>query len=173
MRFLHIKGITTKADFAQENGVEYRYRLEITKVGASLTPQTVCFIMQNPSNAGEREADKSVQFLEKNVFEMNLPEFKDIERLVIVNQYARIQTNSFLGLPSDIGLRNDEAIREAIRDSDIVVIAWGSSNRFEGRKRFVLDLINKSTSKTIYKTKMHPSRGRHADFILPLSARLT
>lgn len=170
MRFLHIKGVTAKADFAQENGVDYRYRLEITRISASPTPRTACFIMQNPSYAGEQEADKSVKFLERNVFELNLPEFKDVGRLVVVNQYARIQTNRFLGLPSDVGLRNDRAILEAIRDSEILVIAWGSSNRFEDRKRFILDLVKKSTDKTIYKTKMHPSRGQYAGFILPLNA---
>ena len=62
MRFLHIKGVTAKADFAQETGIDYRYRLEITRVGASRTPRTACFIMQNPSYAGEQEADKSVLF---------------------------------------------------------------------------------------------------------------
>ncbi len=170
MRFLHIKGVNAKADFAQENGIDYRYRLEITRVGAARAPLTACFIMQNPSYAGEQEADKSVQFLEKNVFELNLPEFNDVGCLVVVNQYARIQTNGFLGLPSDVGLRNDQTIREAIRDSEIVVVAWGSSNRFEDRKRFILDLIKKSTDKTIYKTKMHPSRGRYASFILPFDA---
>ena len=170
MRFLHINGVTAKADFAQENGVDYRYRLEVMRVGASRTPPTACFIMQNPSYAGEQEADKSVQFLEKNVFELNLPEFKGVERLVVVNQYARIQTNGFLGLPSDVGLRNDKAIHDAIRDSEILVIAWGSSNRFEDRKRFILDLVNKSSGKTVYKTKMHPSRGQYAGFILPLDA---
>ena len=170
MRFLHIKGVTAKADFAQENGIDYRYRLEINRVGASRAPRTACFIMQNPSYAGEHEADKSVQFLEKSVFELNLPEFKGVGSLVVVNQYAKIQTNGFLGLPSDVGLRNDKTIREAIRESEIIVVAWGSSNRFEDRKRFILDLITKETGKTIYKTKMHPSRGQYAGFILPLDA---
>jgi len=124
--------------------------------------------MQNPSYAGEEEADKSVQFLEKNIFGLNLPEFQDVGRLIIVNQFARVQTNGFVGDPIEIGERNDLAITNDITESDIVLVAWGSSNRFEERKKFVLEHLRSQKSKRLYQTKMHPSRGRYRGFILPL-----
>lgn len=169
MRYLHIKNVTAKAQFATENGLKYRYRLDITKVGASSSPKTACVVMQNPSYAGEEEADKSVQFMEKNVFEKDLPEFKGVERIIVVNQFARIQTNDFVGLSSDIGTKNDKAIETALAETEIIIIAWGASNRFEARKEFVLSLLKRMQGKQFYKTKMHPSRGRYADFIQPLS----
>ncbi len=167
MRHLHVKNVTVKAQFAR--GRRYRYRLEITKIGAAKAPKTACVVMQNPSYAGEEAADKSVQFMEKNVFELGLPEFKDVERLIVVNQFARIQTNDFVGLPSDIGRKNDQAIEFALKESKIIIIGWGVGNRFEARKEFVLGLLKRMRSKKLYQTRMHPSRGRYAQFIQPLS----
>mgnify|MGYP007056835191 CR=1 FL=1 len=69
IRYLHIQNVTAKAHFEKEGDVLFRYRLEIIKTGASLSPKTACVVMQNPSYAGEDVADKSVQFMEKNVFE--------------------------------------------------------------------------------------------------------
>ncbi len=169
MRYLHIKGVTAKAQFATEGNLRYRYRLEITRVGASRCPKTACVVMQNPSYAGEDEADKSVQFMEKNVFELELPEFKGVERLIVVNQFARIQTNGFAGLPSDIGAKNGKAIEAALEESEIIIIGWGARNRYEKRKEFVFDLLKRIRGKQLCKTRMHPSRGRYAGFIQPLS----
>ena len=66
MRYLHIKSVSASADFDTEGGDSYRYRLEVKSVDAPRSSRTVCVVMQNPSYAGEHEADKSVQFLEKN-----------------------------------------------------------------------------------------------------------
>lgn len=123
--------------------------------------------MQNPSYACEEFADKSVQFMEKVVFEKGLPEFRGVRRLIVVNQFAKIQTNDFQGLPDEIGSLNDAAIKSALEESDIVILGWGSSNRFEERKAFVLGLLGETKDKTIFKTRMHPSRGRYKGFIQP------
>lgn len=168
MRHLHINNVVAKAHFATEGGQNYRYRLEITKLGASKSPKTVCAVMQNPSYAGESVADKSVQFLEKNVFERGLPEFKGVERLIVVNQFARIQTNGFVGLPNDLGRKNNKAIETALNEAHIILIAWGSGNPFTARKEFVLGLLPRLRGRELYKTRMHPSRGRYAGFIMPL-----
>lgn len=123
--------------------------------------------MQNPSYASEEVADKSVQFMEKVVFEKELAEFQGVCRLIVVNQFARIQTNGFRGLPEEVGPENDVAIREALEESDIVIIGWGSSNRFEERKAYVLGLLHDMPQKRVLKTRMHPSRGRYEGFIQP------
>lgn len=161
----HISDVSVLAQFAWEAGVQYRYRLEVARGGTS--GKTVCVVMQNPSYASEDVADKSVQFMEKVVFEKGHPEFDGVSRLIVVNQFARIQTNGFRGLPEEIGVQNNAAIREALQESDIVVLGWGSSNRFEERKAYVLGLLQDMPQKLVLKTRMHPSRGRYDGFILP------
>lgn len=163
MIYRHINGVSVAAQFAREAELQYRYRLEIRLRSAA--GKTVCVVMQNPSYASEDVADKSVQFMEKIVFEKGLPEFHGVSRLIVVNQFARIQTNGFRGLPEEIGSGNDAAIREALQESDIVVLGWGSSNRFEARKAYVLGLLREMPQKRVLKTRMHPSRGRYDGFI--------
>ena len=159
MIYEHIDGVAVTAQFSWENDMRYRYRLEILLKDAAPTGKTVCVVMQNPSYAGEDVADKSVQFMEKVVFMKGLPEFEGVRRLIVVNQFARIQTNHFQGLPHEIGALNDAAIKHALYESDIVILGWGSTNRFEERKAFVLGLLGEMKQKTLFKTRMHPSRG--------------
>ena len=167
MIYEHIDGVSVAAQFSWENDMRYRYRLEIVLKDALPNGKTACVVMQNPSYAGEDVADKSVQFMEKVVFKKGLPEFEGVCRLIVVNQFARIQTNGFQGLPHEIGALNDVAIKHALYESDIVILGWGSSNRFEERKAFVLGLLEEMKQKTLFKTRMHPSRGRYKEFIQP------
>ena len=167
MIYKHIDGVEVLANFSLEGESRYRNRLEITLKDVAHAGKTVCAVMQNPSYAGADVADKSVQFLEKVVFTKSLPEFDSVRRLIVVNQFAYIQTNNFEGLPHQIGEHNDAAIRAALHECDIVVLAWGSSNRFEERKAFVLTHLAEMKHKTLLKTKMHPSRGRYDGFIQP------
>lgn len=173
MRYEHIDGVEVTAQFSWENDLRYRYRLEIALNNASPAEKTACVVMQNPSYACESVADKSVQFMEKVVFRKGLAEFDGVRRLIVVNQFARIQTNDFQGLPHEIGALNDAAIRGAIHESDIVILGWGSSNRFEERKAFVLGLLGEmKQKKALFMTRMHPSRGRYDGFIQPYIPRL-
>ena len=169
MIYEHIDGVDVIAQFSHGGKSRYRNRLEITLRNATPTDKTVCAVMQNPSYAGEDVADKSVQFLEKVVFKSSLPEFAGVRRLIVVNQFAYIQTNDFEGLPHQIGELNNAAITAALHESDIVVLAWGSSNRFEARKAFVHSLLDGMKRKMLLKTKMHPSRGRYDGFIQHLT----
>ena len=169
MRYEHIGGVTVIAQFAEEGGLRYRYRLEINLQAEAIDEKTVCVVMQNPSYAGEDVADKSVQFMEKVVFQKGLPEFKGVRRLIVVNQFAHIQTNDFQGLPHEIGAHNNAAIEAALNESDIIILGWGSGNRFDERKEFVLGLLKQMNSKKLLQTKMHPSRGRYDGFIQPYS----
>lgn len=169
MWYEHIDGVEVAAQFSSEGESRYRNRLEITLKDATPTGKTVCAVMQNPSYAGADVADKSVQFLEKVVFKKGLPEFDGVRRLIVVNQFAYIQTNDFEGLPHQIGELNDAAITAALHESDIVVLAWGSGNRFEERKAFVHGILGGMKHKTLLQTKMHPSRGRYEGFIQPFA----
>lgn len=166
----HIKGVIAKPKFAEENGRTFRYRLEITKTDAPSSGKTVCVVMQNPSYADEDKADQSVKFMEKLVFSGEHFAFKQVRRLIVVNQFALVQTREFKGKNEDIGKDNDKEIEKALRESDIVIIGWGSSNKFDLRKCVVFCLLKKMSGKQIYKTKVHPSRGSYSeDFIQEFS----
>ena len=122
--------------------------------------------MQNPSVANVEIADKSVQFLEKLIFTKGYSEFRNVKKIIIVNQFAFIKTNDFNGSELHIGQKNDEHILEAIRESDIVLIAWGRSNRYSERKEAVNNMLAAhSGKKTLLETKSHPSRGTYTNFI--------
>jgi hypothetical protein len=170
MRFEHIDDILVIAQFSWEREMRYRYRLEITLINSAPTGKTVCAVMQNPSYAAEDVADKSVQFLEKVVFKKGLPDFEGVRRLIVVNQFAYIQTNDFEGLPHQIGEHNDVAIKDALTESEIVILAWGSSNRFQERKSYVHAMLEGMKQKTLFRTRMHQSRGRYEGFIQPCVA---
>ena len=73
--------------------------------------------MQNPSVANVEIADKSVQFLEKLIFTKGYSEFRNVKKIIIVNQFAFIKTNDFNGSELHIGQKNDVHILEAIRES--------------------------------------------------------
>jgi len=169
MIYEHIEGVQVTAHFSQECGLRFRNRLEITLTDAPPTGKTICAVMQNPSYAGEDVADKSVQFLEKVVFKKGLPEFDGARRLIVVNLFAYIQTKDFEGLPHQIGELNNAAITTALNEADIVVLAWGCSNRFADRKAFVHSVLGGMKHKTLLKTKMHPSRGQYEGFIQPFA----
>ena len=166
MRFKHIDGVEVTAHFSEKKGLRFRYRMEIILKDISHFGKTACVVMQNPSCAGVDVADKSVQFVEKVVFQKNLPQFVGVRRLIVVNQFARIQKKNFQGLPSEIGSKNNAAIKSALKESDIIILGWGSVNRFEERKEFVFGQIQKMTGKLLLKTKMHPARGHYNGFIL-------
>lgn len=163
--FLHRPDLEIEADFSNEKPPLFRYTLSATKTGSSATPKTVCAIMQNPSYACVEFADKSVQVLERVVFEKDFKEFLGIERLIIVNQFAFIKTNDFIGTDDQIGSRNDAAIRQVIEKSGIVLIAWGKNNRFVDRQNEILKILPSHHEKRLLQTSRHPSRVIYDGFI--------
>ena len=163
----HIDGVKVSAQFSKERKPKYRYRLEIVHQLRPAAGKTACVVMQNPSYAGPKVADKSVQFMEKVVFQKGWPEFRAVRRLIVVNQFAYIETNNFVGRPDQIGVKNNTAIEEALQDSDIIILGWGAGNKFKNRQTFVTDLLKGIKDKKVFKTRMHPSRGRYDGFIQP------
>ncbi len=167
MTYQHIAGVKVTAKFSEDR--KFRYRLEISLENPAHRTKTACVVMQNPSYADEEIADKSVQFMEKVVFQKNLPEFENVCRLIVVNQFAAIQTNGFQGLPHEIGSRNDSAIETALNESDVIILGWGCSNPFKERQAFVINLLRKAKRKQLFKTRTHPARAGYDGFIQPFS----
>lgn len=170
MRHNHIENVKVTAHFSKDK--RYRYRLEITHDHIP-SGKTVCVIMQNPSYACVEFADKSVQFMQKVIFLKGLPEFKNVRRLIVVNQFAFIQTNLFKGLPHEVGVKNNAAIQTAFEEADMIVMAWGCGNPFKERQKFALELLKKMKRKKLFITRSHPSRARYAGFIRPFSLENT
>ena len=164
MLFRHVKDLDISSYFSDD--ALYRYQLvAVDKHKAD--GKTICVIMQNPSEADDDKADKSVQFLEHLIFMKGYIEFRDVHKMIIVNQYAYIQKHNFKGEDSLIGEKNDRIIADSIEESDIVLIAWGKNNPYQERKEFVLQILAVTDDKVILETKKHPSRGFYKDFIKP------
>jgi hypothetical protein len=162
--FRHLEGLNVNAVFSDCGN--YRYLMEIKK-GDNPSGKHICAIMLNPSIADENQADKSVQFLEKLIFEKPSPYFKDMETLIIVNLFAFIQTRKFQGNPEQAGPDNDQYLRQTIAKSDMVLIAWGKSCGYPQRQELVMNILHEYPEKPVFITKSHPSRGTYKDFIRP------
>ncbi len=168
MQFEHIPN-SIKEIFSDDR--DFRYCLEIIKNNnASNDTKTVCVIMQNPSVANEKVADKSIQFLEKLILEnKGYLQFIGVNRIIIVNQFAYVKTNDFNGSEEHIGKKNDLYIRKAIEEADIILIAWGVSNKYKNRQEQIITTIKDLGKKEVYATKKHPYRGRYNNFIYKYS----
>jgi len=166
MIYRHIPGVKVKALFSDCKKFRYQLTIEDT---SKRNGDSICVIMQNPSIANTEIADKSVQFLEKLIFEKEVELFRNVKTIMIVNQFARIQTKYFEGKAEDIGPDNDIHIRRAIDQSDIILIAWGKTNPFLKRQQDILRIISSFQCKKVLMTKRHPSRGTYQKFIVPFS----
>jgi hypothetical protein len=167
MIYKHIPEVHVRAEFS--NCKKFRYQLTIENTKRT-KGDSLCVIMQNPSVANTEIADKSVQFLEKLIFEKEIELFENIKTITLVNQFAYIQTKDFKGASSKIGKENDSFIRQVLEDSDIVIVAWGKTNPFLKRQEDILRIVNSFEDKTVLMTKKHPSRGTYQDFIMPFSS---
>lgn len=165
-RYKHLEGLKTRAVFSDCG--KYRYLLEMTKNTQEQGKQ-VCAIMLNPSVADEYQADKSVQFLERLLFQKGSPNLEHITGLSVVNLFAFIQTHNFIGSPEHVGKLNDQYLDQAIAEADMVLIAWGKSCAYPERQAVVYKLLEKHPEKAVFLTKSHPSRGTYQDFIRPYS----
>jgi len=72
MKYQQLAGVKVTATFS--NDKLFGYRLEISLESPSGRTRTACVIMQNPNHAGEGVADKSMQFMDKVVFQKQFSE---------------------------------------------------------------------------------------------------
>jgi len=115
------------------------------------TGKQLCVIGQNPSDANEHHADKTIRYLEEFIFR-NYPEYSCI---IILNLYSRIDTrkkeNTDLERPETI-----ETLSKAIKAHNDFLLIYGSSKKdgeydfhhkiqelktlFEGKNIFKIDI---------------------------------
>ena len=155
----HIPDVLVKAKFSDCK--KFRYQLTIENTSKT-SGNTLCVIMQNPSVA-------NVKFLEKLIFEKEVEPFRNVKTIIVVNLFAYIKTNSFLGSADKIGKENDSIVRHAIEVSDMVLIAWGKTNSYSERRNVIHAILKDYPKKRLLKTRIHPSRGTYKDFIEPYS----
>lgn len=165
MTYNHLEGLLVTAYFSDCG--KYRYVLQVVNPEIQGS-KTICVVMQNPSEANADKADKSVQFLERLVFKTGCDAFRNVARMIIVNQFAFIQKNGFRGVEDHIGVDNDKVIRNSILESDIVLVAWGKINPYQKRKKLIFKMLAECGDKIFFETKKHPSRGFYKEFIKPL-----
>ena len=164
MTFKHLENVSARAEFSPCGFYRYLLNLEFPE---PQTGKTLCVVMQNPSLADAVVADKSVQFLERLVFQKRIPEFREVNTIEIVNQFAFIQQKEFEGSPAAIGDRNDETMRRAFGRADIVLLAWGRNNPYSERQDSITEMLSNFPALEVYKSWKHPSRGRYENFVIP------
>lgn len=163
--YKHIDNLNVTAEFSKNN--KFRYKLEAIKTDRTDSDRKIiCVIMQNPSDADKNVADKSVQFIEKLIFNEDYKEFENVHKIIVVNQFAYVQKKDFKCDESFIGSKNDEKIKSAINESKIILVAWGKSNRYYDRQEAIKRMLRLTTNKKMYETKKHPSRGFYKNFTI-------
>ncbi len=164
MIYRHIQKVVAHATFSDCR--KYRYRLDISLIQPNTNDtKIVCAVMQNPSVANSEIADKSVQFLEKLIFTKAIHDFSGVRKLIVVNQFAFVQTNNFDGHDEHIGLENDSHINRAISESDIILVAWGSGNAYEARKTKINEMLKAQKGRSLFQGKSHPSRASYVGYV--------
>lgn len=117
--------------------LEYRYRYSLTRcwdvMGSKMT-----FIMLNPSTADANQNDPTITRC------MNFARRWGFGSLEVVNLFAYRSTDPrLLSIVDDpVGPDNDTYILNAIRRSELVVLAWGTKGVLRQRDQEVLDLIS-------------------------------
>lgn len=109
-------------------GRTHRTLLEIPFCNRSLA-RTLCVVGQNPSDAGEEYADKTVRYLERYVYE-RLPHYG---AMLMLNLYARVDKHKQFG---DVDHpQADRVLRCAIRKHHDFLFVFGQVKN-EGKYRF-------------------------------------
>lgn len=121
----------------------YRYRLDVST--ASPSAKRVLVVQLNPSTANSLKSDPTIGKVSIWAYE------KGFAAITFVNLFAKRtpHPNELVGTYSEVsGPRNDDTLRAAIREADVIVLAWGKipahlSAYFRRRYRVLHKLIRK------------------------------
>lgn len=107
-----------KADISKDN--RHRFGLQIPFIDRDNYP-TLCIVGQNPSDANAGVADKTIQYLEKYVYQ-NLPAFGSI---LMLNLYSRI--DKYKTATEDLlNAQTDEVFRQSMAEHNDVLMVYGA-----------------------------------------------
>ena len=104
-----------------------------------LDKKLVTFLMLNPSKATADRADRTITKC------IGFTKRWGYGGFIVGNLFAYIETNSIeLGnIKNPIGPENDKHLTRIIKQSEIVVCAWGNRGPYMGRDRSVLALMKR------------------------------
>ena len=157
--------IQSKVIFSMDG--KYRYYLE--KVW-DIEKKIATVIMINPSIADELKMDISVCKLMNFLIDTDDKKYGSLR---IVNLYAQISSEpkKIKNNVIDVEILNDKYILESLKETDLVIVAWGiEKNKYTTRKKKIYEMLkNNNISIKGFKDKdgrigRHPSRIN--DFIL-------
>lgn len=114
------------------------------------TEKDLCIIGQNPSNANEHNADKTLRYLEEFVFR-NLPEYS---RIIMLNLYSRVDTNKEEVTDIERTESNEAFLRYIDKNSDFLLVFGASAKKKEGAYNFpekVNELMDVLSGKNVFK----------------------
>lgn len=153
--FEHVDLSQVKAVFSTDN--LHRASLRIPLFDRE-TNRTLCVIGQNPSDADEKVADKTIRFLEEYVFK-RLPQYSE---LLMLNLYSRIDTKKS-ETENLIDAECERILFESLRNHTDFLVAFGQlkskgSYNFLSRARKIQSLMS---GKSIFKFNLDTPYAPH------------
>jgi hypothetical protein len=88
------------------------------------TNKVICIIGQNPSNANQEHADKTLQYFENFIFQ-NLPQYS---KIIMLNLYSRVDTQKEFTDDLEREETSKELFRYLKENSDFI-LAFGASKK--------------------------------------------
>ena len=121
-----------------------RYRYTLTRVWDA-TGKKAAFVMLNPSTATEVQNDPTVERCERRARTLGFGAFR------VCNIFAWRDTDPFQMRKArdPVGMRNDDAIKDACTWADTVIAAWGTHGAHLDRGTAV-EALMRGTGQTIY-----------------------
>jgi len=118
-------GVTAAAVF---DSAARRYRYLLTRIWDPSIPPAV-FVMLNPSTAGADQDDPTVRRIVRFARDWGKG------GVIVVNLFALCSTNPerLRTHPDPVGRHNAVFVRQAVRQADLVVAAWGAGGVLAGR----------------------------------------
>lgn len=142
------------------NDRRYRYRLWRTWDASA---PTVTFVVSNPNPNDELDRDPTCQAC------VDHAERWGFGSLVVVALFALRSSNpaAFRHHPDPVGPKNDEHLRRACEEANLVVAAWGDEGSIRDRDREVLELLDADLHCVGLTPDEHPAPPRSAPDVNP------
>jgi len=125
-----------------------QYRYSLTRLWDKNLPKLV-FLMLNPSTANHFEDDPTIRRC------VNFSKRWGYGSLEVVNLFAFRATDpkELLTCSDPIGKENNRYIKEALKDAELVIAAWGTKGNILKRNEQVIELLNNNDIHCLTLTK--------------------
>ena len=97
-----------------------------------------CFIMLNPSVAGEEIDDPTTVQCLKRVIKIGYGSYEAVNLFALVSTLPSVLKQH----PNPIGLDNNKFIKRAVADASLIVVAWGTGGILHDQGKAILGLLS-------------------------------